>query len=343
MTNELVNYPFKIDNEENLILYRVNDDFEMRFTRELSAKRVVSTCKKDCKKYIEIEIDDDRNVKIIEVFDKINVFKTPADFYVPISEDSKYFYESMHLSLINENLDTFLEKALEINEIVKNGGFPEFPIPITTVSSHFENFESATAKSDELFVISTIQIKYSDEIPVEPATESNNIARSFLTPEQYQIQNDFYTAYFNLNNISRFKTIANFYERKEIDFKRLISLHVLKKCIGLHAYFLTSGPWRKCWVKLGYDPKSDSENYKYQVIEMRSKKTNFQIFQKPEIIMEVSEHLDWYISKECDPIDGFISKALKNFIVYIIDNGGDKLIDKKIEDLQDSDMEIFDM
>ena len=343
MANDLIQYPFKVDRKEDILLYRLKENFEMRFSHELDSKRVVSTEKKGSKKYLELEIDENGNVKIVHIYDRIHNFIQPADFYLPVTEDAKYFYESLHSALINGNLDILSEKAKEIDKFVKEKGFPEFPIPITTVSSHFENFEVATAKSDDSFVVPSIQIKHGDEIPQENASEATEAAVSYLTPAQFKAQNEFYKTFFDLNRISRFKTIANYYESQDIEFKRTISLNCLKKCVALHAYFMSSGPWRKCWIKMGYNPVFDNENYRFQVIEMRSKKTSFQIFQKPEIIHEVSQNKDWYLTKDCDPIDGFISKALRNFIVYIIDNGETKLIDSKIENLQDSDMEIFEM
>ncbi len=117
----------------------------------------------------------------------------------------------------------------------------------------------------------------------------------------------------------------------------------MKRCVGLHSYFASSGPWRHCWVRFGYDPSKYKGNYRYKVIEMRSKKASFQVFQKPSIKAEVCKNENWYLHDECDPIDGFISKALKNFIVYTIDNVDAREIDKKIEETLDSDFEMLDM
>lgn len=343
MDDQLIQYPFKIDREEDAILYRIDEDFEMRFTQELTSKRVSSSQKKSTRKYLELEIDDNNNIRIVKIYDKIHVFNQPADFYLPISEDSKFFYESLHSALIDGNLDNLSEKAKEIDKKVQKDGFPEFPLPLLTVSTHFENFEMATAKTDEAFFIPSIQIKFGDEIPQSTPNSTIETAENYLTLAQFKVQNDLYESFFESNKIARFKTIADYYETQDIQVKRIISLNIFKKCIPLHAYFMNSGPWRKCWVKMGYNPTSNKENYKFQVIEMRLKKISFQIFQKPEIIYEVSQNADWYLTEDCDPVDGFISKALKNFIIYIIDNGEAKLIDSKIENLEGSDFEIFDM
>jgi len=56
---ELVQYPFKVHDQSDLLLYRSGDDFEMRFSKEVFSKRVASTHVNPCKNYIELEITDD--------------------------------------------------------------------------------------------------------------------------------------------------------------------------------------------------------------------------------------------------------------------------------------------
>ncbi|KAJ1942766.1 tau 95 subunit of transcription factor TFIIIC [Linderina macrospora] len=38
----------------------------------------------------------------------------------------------------------------------------------------------------------------------------------------------------------------------------------------LCAYVMRTGPWRSCWIRYGYDPRTDPESYKYQVLDMRT-------------------------------------------------------------------------
>lgn len=340
---ELVLYPFKIHNIEEMILYRIEDNFEMRFSKDLFAKRVCSTkTTSSVKNYIEIEITDEE-VVVMNKSDSIHQFKTPADFYVEIPTESREFYESLHSALVDQDISVLFKKATEIDSKIKESGFPEIPVPLTTTSSHFENFETATANLDHFPKIPVTQIKHGDPIPVAPINKTRDLLESALTKQQYDAQEQFYKDFFSRIQITRFRTVAMSYEEQSVEFKRKISLNILKKCIGMHAYFVISGPWRKCWIHFGYDPVLDQDNYKYQLVEFRTKKANFQVFQKPEIIAEVSKNKDWYLLKECDPVDGFISKSLKNFIIYTIDNVGQKDIDKKIDELHDSDFEFFEI
>lgn len=338
---ELVRYPFRAENKEGVLLYRVEDGYEMRFTRDVFSKRVYSSVSNLQRSYIEIEIDNEKVVALSETHN-IHEFTTPADFYVPQSEHALKFYSEVHSSLVGDDLEKLTAMATETDQKVKASGFPEFSLPITTVMAHFENYKTATAKADTFPHVPIVQIKFGELIPSKAPEESENIVRSALSKEQYNIQSQFYKSFFGTMPISRFRTIAERYSKSPDSVKQAISLNILKRCIGLHAYFVTSGPWRKCWIMLGYDPTTDSENYKYQVIEMRTKKANFQIFQRPEIEAEVVKNREWYVLKEFDPVDGFVSKSLKNFIIYTIDEKGIQDIDDKIGELQDMDFELFD-
>lgn len=338
---DIVRYPFKVKSKDDTLLYRVGDGYEMRFTRSTFSKRVYSSVNSLQRRYIEIKIDKNDVVALSET-QTIHEFITPADFYIPQHEDALKFYSEIHSSLVGNDLEGITTMAAEVDKKVRSEGFPEFPLPISTTMSHFENYETATAKLETFPHVSIAQIKFGDPIPSLALGESEDAIRSALTKDQYNAQGRFYQSFFDTAPISRFRTIAEKYEKSEDGLKRSISLNILKRCIGLHAYFSTSGPWRKCWIRLGYDPTTDSENYKYQIIEMRTKKANFQIFQRPEIEAEVVKNREWYVLKEFDPVDGFVSKALKNFIIYTIDERGIQDIDEKIGELQDLDFEIFD-
>lgn len=340
---ELVRYPFKVKNEADVILFRVENSFEMRFSRELFAAKVLATPLNNLSKtFIEIEING-KEARIISETKRIHDFQTPADFYTPANNASKAFYEKIHSAIIGNDINNLLNTAIEISEEINESGFPELPLPLTTASSHFENYETAIGKLENFPKIPIVQVKHGDEIPQDFPIQAMSLLKNHLSVEQFQAQQFFYERFFQVTPITRFKTIAMDFEMTDTLFKRKISLNVLKRCIGLHAYFVVSGPWRKSWIRFGYDPRLDQSNYRYQSIEMRSKRANFQIFQKPEIVAEIMKNKEWYLLRECDPVDGFVSKALKNFIIYTIDNAGNDKIDRKIEELHDSDFEMFEM
>lgn len=45
----------------------------------------------------------------------------------------------------------------------------------------------------------------------------------------------------------------------------------VKTVLPIVAYYYSSGPWRPCWVRFGYDPREDFEARKYQPIDFRYK------------------------------------------------------------------------
>ncbi|CAF0742732.1 unnamed protein product [Brachionus calyciflorus] len=48
---------------------------------------------------------------------------------------------------------------------------------------------------------------------------------------------------------------------------------LLKEVLPYVAYYFTTGPWRSCWVRFGYDPRKHPEARKYQMIDYRLRNT----------------------------------------------------------------------
>lgn len=47
------------------------------------------------------------------------------------------------------------------------------------------------------------------------------------------------------------------------------SASLLKEALPYVAYYFTTGPWRSCWVRFGYDPRLNPEAKYYQMIDYR--------------------------------------------------------------------------
>jgi len=43
----------------------------------------------------------------------------------------------------------------------------------------------------------------------------------------------------------------------------------LKFTLPVVAYYFVTGPWRALWVRLGYDPRTDPDAKKYQLVDFR--------------------------------------------------------------------------
>ncbi|KAJ2748516.1 tau 95 subunit of transcription factor TFIIIC, partial [Coemansia nantahalensis] len=45
----------------------------------------------------------------------------------------------------------------------------------------------------------------------------------------------------------------------------------------LLAYLMDTGPWRNCWIRLGYDPRKDPGSCKYQILDIRNANTGVSV------------------------------------------------------------------
>lgn len=334
---QLVLYPFcSTVNEINL--FRIGKGFEIKFSKNLFSKKVNSRVKDISRNYFEIEIDENTSEgHINSVFSCLHEFTEPADFYLEM--ENKAYYEDIYKKLIDDDLNQVVGLSSKIDLLGKSG-FPEFFQPVLSTAGHYENYKNLVKYKDHE-QISTVGVKDFFAIPVGPKEGSLEIAMKFLTSDNFEEQNLFYTKIFSLFPIIRFKNIKKYYEESNLVNNNRISIHLLKRCIQLHAYYCLQGPFRKCWIKFGYDPVLDFNNYKYQIFESRIKKVNFQIFERPEIIYEVEKNMDWYVCKEFDSKEGFVSLALKNFIIYVLGDQRVVDIDEEIEDLSSSEMLLF--
>lgn len=312
---KLVHHPFNIEEREDALLFRKQDNFEIRFSPDIFSKKIESTKSVGSRKYIEIETIDGKCEMLSET-NEIHEFLTPADFYVEINQNSREFYENIYENLMDDDLEKLTSHAEKMTEFLKTNNFPECPAPLITTALHYENFTtSSTGASGDSY--SSTQIRFGDDIPCQVPTETREYISKGLGEEGYEVQDRFLNHYFRNTAITKYKNIEIEYQKiSSARDKELVKLTYLKKCLSMHAFYYTSGPWRHCWVRLGYDPACDRQNYKFQLLNVKS--TNFQLIEYPDIIAEVEKNIDWYLLKECDATDGFISEALRNLILYKI-------------------------
>ena len=313
---DLIQHPFNINKKEEILLFRIPNGFEMNFTLDIFSKKVQSTMISSNKNYIEVEIADGE-CKILSETNKINKFNNPADFYVKISEDARQLYTDIHKHIITDDLNSLTAYAIDLDIFLRDHDFPECPVPLITSSSHFENFSVNSVKKVDQNRIYCIQIRFGESIPNKPMEQIKSLLLDVIGEAAYELQHSILHTYFKLNKIAKYTEIQNYYIKNlSEEEKKVFRLFNLKKCLSEHAFFYKSGPWRHCWVAMGYDPSTDRQNYKYQVIYLKGRKEPFQIIERPQIIAEVDKNIDWYLLKECDPVLGFISKALKCFVLF---------------------------
>jgi len=55
------------------------------------------------------------------------------------------------------------------------------------------------------------------------------------------------------------------------------------------AWHMVDGPWRTCWIRYGYDPKSNSDGAQYQVVELRNQHAHAIVEAFPASLKKLSE------------------------------------------------------
>ncbi|KAI4291424.1 hypothetical protein PAPHI01_0698 [Pancytospora philotis] len=307
---ELVRHPFIVDSREQARLAKIGDGFELRFGTRATSKRVRSSAASEGKNYIELELLDGM-LSVIGETDRLSVFEDPADFVVPLSDRSRDFYDELHAVLAGDDLEALCRLAGEST----SRPFPEFAVPLTTTSAHAENFKSTAAGKPDKSVRCRV-VRFGGEIPSAPPAGLAEYLTGVLGADGYEVQRTALAALFARLPVAKYAQIEGEYLMLPEADRALFRQTYLKKSIGMHCFYYSSGPWRHCWVRFGYDPSAHRENYRHQTLYLENNHRLLQLTQFPEIIDEVERNIDWYVTKVCDPVDGFLSEALRKLIAY---------------------------
>lgn len=194
---------------------------------------------------------------------------------------------------------------------MKKNDFPECPVPLISTVSHYENFKGDCASFNTDFKKS-IFIKFGDAIPTHPPEGQREMIIERLGEEHTKILEEFLEEIFKKSPIIKSRDIQEIFDKTIAS--RIKKTTYLKLCISLFSYYFESGPWRGYRIRLGYDPRTDSSNYKFQVLLFNHVVVNISDY--PDIIAEVEANRDAYILKECDPVNGFVSEAFKKLIMF---------------------------
>lgn len=318
----LIHYPFDVEDSEELNLESIPGGYKMKFDNTVFSKYVKSTLNCGIKNYIEIDIDSSgEECRIISETNEIFEFITPADFHVPGTEESKKFYSEFLENLTTADLNLLEKYSLKFADYCRKYTLPEYPVPITTTAIHLDNTILNKSKINESSSYYSLQIKIKDKVPDSIPQDIVENIKNDISGYKFTLQDTILSRFFLEKKMVKIKEIEEFYS-KDVDekYKSILNYTLFKKAISLHAYFYIDGPWRHCWVHIGYDPTLHRENYKHQTLYYKDTHVPFQLKQYPEIIEEVEKRPDWFLLPEFDINNGFISEALYNLISYIIYN-----------------------
>lgn len=330
----LVKHPFFIQNKEDALLFKTKNTLEYHFDETVFSKKITAEVSENNYGFVECEYDDDGNVVVLNEFQSVYEFKELADFVIKEPEASKTFYKDMHEILLETDLDRFIGNAEKLNEYLKTKNFPIY-YPHKFIKAKHWDMDLQIKQIGDVNRVKAYTIKIEDEIPLK---HPENVKDNFIknnSAELYEKTSAFIREHFKENILST-KDIENKFEmHKTGEFTQ----YALRYTLVEHYYILNEGPWRRCWIKFGYDPKADQENYIYQKIDVNNKNLHFQIKNNSELVQEIEKKRDWYIKKKFDAKNGFLHEACLKLINYIHDKKNIKITD---ECDKNEEYELFD-
>lgn len=112
------------------------------------------------------------------------------------------------------------------------------------------------------------------QIPIQPLTYAMELVEERGLKEKYTILQRVWNKFKFFKSFVIFNSFQMFEERPistkaAIQFKTGLSNDNLKILLPTVSYFCVKGPWRTCWIKLGYNPQKDFSSRIYQSLDYR--------------------------------------------------------------------------
>lgn len=169
-----------------------------------------------------------------EILSKLNIFSEKTDVPIFLPPVAFTRTDTMQVTLLkNEKVDVKDERS-----------DPNVTFAVTNRSSRSVNGIS-------------IAFNMSDPIPMKPNEMVKDLVKNkFMTQEEYD-------EVFKLFQERPIWTLASLRASMRLPPRRLNFL------LADMAYYYSTGPWRNCFVRFGYDPRSDFESRFYQMLDYR--------------------------------------------------------------------------
>lgn len=319
-----------------LPLVKTDAGYEMRICSRADAKKVVATRSKEHAGHLHVEIDGG-GCRAVGYTESMYSFATPADFYLPVPQETRAFYEEVYSKLVQGDMDKCMEVAGMFGEGFVDGEMPMYPVPIVSTVESFENYNFKDFRGGKDRTGDTIHAGYDDEVPTGPVEGLAERLGRLHGEEVMRLQEQLFDSVFSTHPILRISNIIRMFKADERAGEMGFSDWKVKKLLPLHAYFIDSGPWRGCWARFGLDPKEDADNFRYQIYDSRKSGRTFQVFEAENVVQEVERNRPWYLTSEPSFKTGFHRKALLNLLRFRSEvdfHGG--------EDDDELEFEVFD-
>ncbi|EPR78127.1 Tau95 like protein [Spraguea lophii 42_110] len=280
---DVVDYPLLLKNTD-IYLEKRDDVYESKLLQSVDGK-IITASKSSKHAYIIEIINNEVTYKQVDLYE----FEF-SDFYIPNSDFATKFYSNFIQQLKNYEIGLDLDHMATFP--------PEFYFPMSTpsiisTSGNFKSFDLKDYQCEQTKKNMPYFTKYG-EWPIECNME-------IISGERNEEAENAFKKLFEIKKIWKF-----------IDIKKDYShLQKYKKYLPLIAYYCTNGPWQTSWIKYGYNPTTDVNAYKYQVLPIKRKKA---LYLDEETIAEIESDRNKYLKKECDRKNGYLSDKLIDLI-----------------------------
>ncbi|CAF1357721.1 unnamed protein product [Rotaria magnacalcarata] len=213
------------------------------------------------------------SIHVIGILDTSYSFESLADFqYLPMIKKDDHQYES------------FLNR-LALNRQCLDKENLERQCPLMCIPAIFSRFfdptdyafrpePKARPKRTATTITRTKQAINSNKLTKRNVRSSSAHHIGFDTasaPTGPKSLNDLYT---NVDQ-SIITQLRRLFEQRPVWTRNSLLYHlkitevILKRIIHHVAYFFCNGPWNRCWLKYGYDPRLDTKSKIYQIVDYR--------------------------------------------------------------------------
>lgn len=282
-----------------------------RISSNLDSKAVHTTEINKSKTYLLLETDDEGGVSIKGHTHTIYEYGI-VDFYIPPENGAvDYFSNFYNVLLTNDEFEIRdrAEDVHETNHIALDGLKLFYPPPDISLVKPLRNLPGINANLNMNPVMNFV-VKFdweSDQVPESPSVEYH---------EKMMIGANYTKVMAFLNELLLEQPIickSELHKKK----KYIESLGMTQTAINTHlplvSYFTAHGPWLRCWIKFGFDPRVDYKNYRFQRLTKHRIKLNF-LYEDLELLKIVEKNEDKFIKRKWDKETGFFKHDLIRFI-----------------------------
>lgn len=226
-----------------------------------------------------------------------------ADFLLPAPADSAPFFLTIQ-RLLGGELDQLPDEYF--NAFAKSErAIPFFPIPTVTLSGVFKqyNFKEFTSERKRIHLAQKIRID--DQPPTGPPASLPPTIRQLIGPAVGPITTALAAA-FSQRAIWSIREIEGYWAAQCSAAFQEVKWSVAKNALPLVAYTYATGPWKKLWVRHGYNPTKDPMAYQYQVYMWKNVSKAFVLLDNPEILRLVASN-PHYTTTVFHPKRGFLT------------------------------------